>query len=110
MIIKIRKEKLGKVDEKIILLAIIGNLEAIKKDGITIDEAEKFLFSPYMIKKLRAKMCDEKIIKIITKGCELEDIASLIPEKLNDVINELKKESVCLMKKYDEISEFFWIE
>ena len=110
MIVKIKKNKLEKADEKIILLAIVGNLEAIKKGGITIDEAEKFLFSPHMINKLRAQMCDEKIVEIITKGCELEDISSLIPEKLNDVINELMEESISLIKEYDELNEFFWIE
>lgn len=110
MIVKIKKNRLEKVDEKIILLAIVGNLEAVKNGGITIDEAEKFMFSPHMINKLRGKMCDEKIVELIMKGCELEDIASLIPEKLNDAINELEKESVNLMKKYDELNESFWIE
>lgn len=106
----IKKNKLKQVDEKIILLTIVGNLEAIKKGGITIDEAEKFLFSPYMVNKLRAKRCDEKIVEIIMKGCELEDVSSLIPEKLNDVINDLKEESISLIKQYDELNESFWIE
>lgn len=39
------------------------------------------MFSPRMVNKLKAKMCDEKIVEIIMRGCELEDIASLIPEK-----------------------------
>ncbi|MBD5476859.1 MAG: DUF3969 family protein [Lachnospiraceae bacterium] len=32
------------------------------------------------------KKCNEKIIDLIAKGCELEDIASLLPERLDEVI------------------------
>ena len=51
------KKVLKKVDEKILLLSIVGTLEAVKDGGITIDEAEKFLFSPHMIKELRLRQC-----------------------------------------------------
>lgn len=104
------RETLEKVDEKILLIAIVGNLEAIKKGGITIEEAEKFLFSPYMVNKLKTKKCDEKIIQIVEKGCELEDIYSLIPEKLYEVIDEMKQEALKLMKKYEEFNKSFWLE
>ena len=104
------KKTLEKVDEKILLLSIVGTLEAIKNDGITIDEAEKFLFSPHMIKKLRVRQCNEKIIALIAKGCELEDIASLLPEKLDEVIGELKDETIMLIKEYKEYDNTFWLQ
>lgn len=106
MVIKISEN----VDEKMLLIAIIGNLDSIRNNGITIDEAEKFLFSPYMISELTKKGCDTNIIEIIKEGCELEDIASLIPEKLNDIIDEMKQKSLMLLKNYEEIKEAFWIE
>lgn len=90
MINPISKNSLEKVDEKIILIAMAGTLETLKNGGITIEEAEKFLFSPYIVKKLKGKKCNEEIIELVLKGCELEDIVSLIPEELNDVIDELK--------------------
>ena len=37
-----------KVNEKIILLSIIGSLDAIKEEAVSIDEIEKFLFSPHI--------------------------------------------------------------
>ena len=49
--IKIIDVKLGKVDEKILLIAIVGNMESIKNKGITIDKAEKFLFCPHVVNK-----------------------------------------------------------
>lgn len=106
----INKKVLKKVDEKILLLSILGTLEAVKDGGITIDEAEKFLFSPHMIKELRLKQCNEKIIELIAKGCELEDIASLLPEKLDEVIVELKKETIKIVKNYEEYSNTFWLQ
>lgn len=44
MIVKISGELFGEIDEKTLLLAILGNLEAVQKGVITIDEAEKFIF------------------------------------------------------------------
>ena len=109
MIIRTFENTLGKVEEKILLVAIIGSLEAIKNGGITIDEAEKFLFSPHIVNKLKVKKCDEKIIELVAKGCELEDISSIIPEKLNEVIDEMKQEIVKLMQTYEEFNKSFWL-
>ena len=110
MIVKIKTNTLEKVDEKMLLISIIGSLEVIKNTAVTIDEAEKFIFSPCVIKALREKKCDEKIVGIIEKGCELEDIHSLLPEKLDEVINELKQEAIMLAKNYEEYSKKVWLE
>lgn len=110
MIVTYLKDYLEKVDEKIILLAIVGTLETLKNGGITIEEAEKFLFSPHMTKKLRGKECNEKIIDILLKGCELEDIASLIPEKFNKIVDEMKQEALIILKTYEVFNESFWLE
>lgn len=103
-------DELGCVDKKIVLLTVIGILETIKKGGVTIEEAEKFLFSPNMVRRLREKRCDEKIVNLIMKGCELEDVASLMPEKLSEIINEIEMEALELIKGYEEFSKSFWIE
>lgn len=91
MTITIQKEKLEHVDEKNILLNVIGCLEAVKNGGITIEEAEKFIFSPRMIETLKGKGYNDKIVELISKGCELEDIASLIPHELEKVLEEMKQ-------------------
>ena len=72
-------------------------------------DGEKFLFSPYMVKKLKAQRCDKGITNLIMKGCELEDIVSLIPEKFNDIIEELKQEALILLKKFEEYNDSFWM-
>ena len=50
------------------------------------------------------------ILQIIEEGCELEDIFSLLPNELDEAIEDIKKESLLLLKNYDEYNNFFWIE
>ena len=99
-----------KVDEKIVLITIIGILEAIKAKAITIEEAEKFLFSPHMAGKLNNNRCNEKVIRLILEGCELENIDSLISEKFNHIVDEIKQRALILLKQYEVFDEDFWLE
>lgn len=58
-------------DEKIILISIIGTLEAVKQQKLTIDEAEKFLFSPHMVTKMKEKWIGIPLYKVAnSKYCQ----------------------------------------
>lgn len=109
-VIKMKITNKKKCNEKIILLSIIGSLESIKKGVVSIDEIEKFLFSPHMHHMLKKKGYSKDILQIIEEGCELEDIFSLLPNELDEAIEDIKKESLLLLKNYDEYNNFFWIE
>lgn len=61
-----------------LLISLIGTLVAVNAGGLLIEESENYLFSPFMIKWLREEQCKDVILKILEKGCELEDIESLI--------------------------------
>ena len=98
-----------KINEKKMLICIIGTLEAIKKGALSITESEKFLFSPHMIVRLKEKKYRESLIEILEKGCELEDIDSLLPQNLEKYIDELKSETLEEMKKYEPFEQKFWI-
>lgn len=102
-------EKQKEVDEKIILVTIMGVLESIKIGGISVEEAEKFVFSPYIVKKLNEKGCNKKIVKIVEKGCELEDVESIIPERFHQVIDEMKQETQKVLQNYDNFNHGFWV-
>ena len=52
-----------------------------------------------MIRQLKEKNCNTIIIHILEKGCELEDIASLLPQELLKSIEEMKQEALEEMKK-----------
>lgn len=97
------------LNEKMLLVSIIGTLEALKENGLTINEAEKYLFSPHIIQRLKEWNYDEKIIDIIEKGCELEDIASLLPLEFVDGVEKLKKETLAILKQYKVYEHKFWI-
>lgn len=102
-----KSEKL--LNEKKLLISIIGTLEAIKEGAMSITESEKFLFSPHRINQLKRKKYKESLIKILEKGCELEDIDSLLPQNFEKYIEELKVESLEEMKKYESFEQKFWI-
>ena len=95
--------------EKILLISIIGTLETIKRKSISINEAEKYLFSPHMISKLRKNECSGKIIDILERGCELEDIASLLPQSLTKNIDELQEQALKIMGEYQTYDKEFWV-
>lgn len=97
------------LNEKMLLICIMGTLEAIISGGLSIAEAEKFLFSPHMVQRLKEKKCNESLINIIEKGCELEDIASLLPQDLTKNLEELKQETLEEMKNYEAFEQKFWI-
>ena len=110
MKISIKENCNEKVNEKMLLLSIIGSLEAIREAMVSIDEIEKFLFSPRMCRILKEKGYRESILHIIEEGCELEDVASLLPDRLNKVIDDIKKEALLLLSSYDEYNLLAWIE
>lgn len=101
---------ISEIEEKMILLSIVGILETLKRDCLQINEAEKFLFSPRMIKILKSRKCNDKIINLLKRGCELEDIVSLIPEELEKNINELKESAMEVLKRYPEFVKTFWVD
>lgn len=68
----------GKTDlEKLILLINLGVLYSLKNNYIDINEAEYFLYTPYMLRLLKENNCSIDLINIIHKGTELEDLGGL---------------------------------
>lgn len=82
----------SKIDEVeyFISITLLGVIEAILNKRMNIDEAEKILFSPSVASNLEKIGIDHSIIQAIWLGTELEDVYSLIPEKLNESLLEIK--------------------
>ena len=80
--------------EKLVSIIQLGLLFALEKQIISIEEAEGYLFNPYTVNKLEMYGLREEVIDIIREGCELEDIQSLIPEKLLLNIIRLKEQTL----------------
>ena len=84
---------------KMVLLLAIGISMALQKEVITLDEAEKFLFTPYTAVSLEKKGFSSEIVKIIDLGCELENVLSIIPYHWDSSINEILELSLEELKK-----------
>jgi hypothetical protein len=84
--------------ERFVLLMNIGLIEALKTGIITIEEAEKYLYSPYSVDKLERLGIREEVITLINLGCELEDVESIIPQKLIASMDEIEVKSKELLK------------
>ena len=89
-----------KENEKKILMSIIDVLEDIEENKLSLNEGEKIIFSPKTVRTLMDNGYDSKLIDIVEEGCELEDIESLIPEKLNKNIILLKNKAMEVLELY----------
>lgn len=104
------KGNINATDEKIILISIIGIINSIKNKAITLEEAEKFLFSPHTRSIMQSKRCDSNIIALIDYGCELEDIKSIMPSKFTHTLNDIEQKALTLLSKYEKSETDFWID
>lgn len=97
------------VKEKRLLVCMVGVLELLYEDIISIEEAESYLFSPRTIRILRERGCCEQILKVLEECCELENIESLLPDILLKTISELKYRTIQLMKRYPYLGNEDWL-
>ncbi|MDQ0360618.1 DUF7674 family protein [Breznakia pachnodae] len=100
--------------ERFLLIAIIGLLESLQCDAISINEIDRRLFSPYTFITLEEMKVKKEIIELIKDGCLLEDFESIIPDKLDDEIIRIKEEALSLLKGYKNIQSnldtYHWLE
>lgn len=84
---------------KFISFLTLGVLTALDRNLISIDEAEGFIFKPYLAKLLEQIGLDKKLIEIINLGCELDDVECLIPEQLQASIDELIQKTITVISQ-----------
>ena len=99
---------MNSIEEKKILIQIIGALEALKCKSITLIECEKYLFSPRIAKELLNRGFDKRISEIVYECCELEDIDSLIPDSMTKCIDTIKNKTIYLLSIYEPIENCEW--
>jgi hypothetical protein len=88
--------------EKFIDLFLLGTLYALKNKVISIDEAEGFIFTPKISKLLSQNNFTNDLSNLIIDCCELEDYESLLPDKLDDRIDELIVNLINMIGKQPE--------
>ena len=88
----------------IVSLYVLGVLSALSENLISIYHAERAIFTP-RIASAAEKLClHPKLIKLLWDGTELEDVESLMPEKLASSILELRATALELVSELDNKS------
>lgn len=99
---------MDKMQETNILIIVVGILESLAENAITIEEADKYFFSPRTAQLLSKNNCNSTIVDFIIECCELEDIASSLPDRLQSSIEELKNRAIAMLKGYEVSHESNW--
>ena len=105
----ILEKNIDMVSERAILLMVLGSLQALEHQAITIDESQRILFSPYISTHLENNKVSKRVIDIITECCELEDIFEIIPTKYIQTLRILQNRIIKILKRYDEEYGKRWV-
>jgi hypothetical protein len=97
--VKIMDKEYKNYLEKLILSLSIGLIDGIKSDVISIRDAERLLFSPRTLAWLKQLKLDKQIINLIHMGTEIEDIESLLPERLHLELSKISRKARKLLLK-----------
>lgn len=92
----------GQCAGKFWAVTVMGCLKALKDKTITLEEAEKCMFTPFMAMKVEKAGCNPFISEMILKCCELENIRSIIPARYEETINGLIRETEAWLTEQSE--------
>jgi Protein of unknown function (DUF3969) len=90
--------------ERLISIISLGLCTAIERGVLSLEEAESYLYSPYTMEQLEKLGVDRKLIDVVHLGTELEDIKSLLPDKLDRSLEEIKIETIEFLKSLNSNS------
>ncbi|MHC5217940.1 DUF3969 family protein [Enterococcus sp. LJL128] len=93
--------------ERMVLINFLGFIEAIATKALSIDDAHIYFFSPYTVRVVMDKGINEEIITLLKKSTELEDIEALIPEKLEEILEDYKKTAILLLKQTSHPNDIY---
>ncbi|MGE7955216.1 DUF3969 family protein [Pseudomonas sp. NPDC089530] len=77
----------------------IGLLTSLRSDSITLEEAERVLFTPCTESILRLKGLAPELCSLILEGCELEDVQSLRPDRLDANVQQLIERFAAILQR-----------
>jgi hypothetical protein len=69
---------------QLVAVMSLGICVAIAAGGMTIEEAERRLFNPQVLGRLERLGVAEVLVEVVHLGMELEDVRSLVPERLGE--------------------------
>lgn len=82
-----------------LVLLVLGVLYSLKRGIISISDAEMFIFKPRFVSVCKKAGLNKGLINILELGCELEDVESLLPDRLESNIHGLIDRAIFLMNE-----------
>jgi hypothetical protein len=80
---------------------LLGRVTSLLQKKANIDDIEYLMFGPKSIELLKLIPIESIYSDIIHQGTEIEDIASLFPDKLDDYLESIQK---TILNNYQSIS------
>lgn len=84
--------------ERLLSILNIGLCVALEQGTLSIEAAEHYLYSPYTLEKLQQLGVSSELLQVVHLGTELEDMQSLLPEKLEESLAEMKDLSLKILQ------------
>jgi hypothetical protein len=84
---------------QLVAVMSLGLCTAIASGSVTIEEAERRLFNPKMLSQLTNLGIADSLLEIIHLGTELEDIQSLMPDKLAESLTQIQAKSLTFLNQ-----------
>lgn len=93
-----------KTDEKLMLVLLLGALEALLQKRINPEEIQMIIPRLALEKKV-----DPKVQYLLEEAWEFEDVNELCPEAMKKSILDMKKRTLELLSKYDAYPDEMWL-
>lgn len=84
--------------ERLLSILNLGLCAALAQGVLSIEAAEHYLYSPYTLEMLQELDVSPKLLQVVHLGTELEDVESLLPEKLDESLAEMKQLSLEILR------------
>ncbi len=77
----------------------LGMCTAIVAGSLSIEDAERRLFNPQVLARLTELGLPEALIEIVHLGTELEDVQSLIPDRLGKSLEQMQAKALAFLNQ-----------
>jgi Protein of unknown function (DUF3969) len=82
---------------QLVAVMSLGMCAAIGAGGVSLEEAERRLFNPQVLMRLAGLGVSEDLMEIVHLGTELEDVQSVIPDRLAESLAEIQTKALAFL-------------
>jgi len=95
--------------ERIVLVLNLGILRAVRHGAMTVDDAMWYFLRPYVGLLVAEVGGREETRELIMECCELENVQSLIPDRLPAIVEQLELRNLELLASLPKKPTEYWL-